>query len=206
MGFIAQTLRSTGNKLNVPHHCGHSCLIPNHWETRDHFQSVPGQSSTTLTSLHEDSFMAPEGVLFWGSCAAWRNTQHTDIYHQRVLNNVNRWEEQENVQIPGSRSRCHVLPVSCGASPPFLEAFPSSFPPGLVYDFGCSALWLDAWALWISPGSQQTALHGPFLVGPRDLVKTAPSSLVDLYPLLPPAVGLMLLHDKSIQLHYLQLA
>lgn len=99
-------------------------------------------------------------------------THSTHIYHQRVLNNVDLWQGQENIQILGSRSRCHVLPVSCGASTPFLEAFPSSCPPGLVYEFGCSVLWLDAWALWISPGSQQTALHAPFLVGPHDLVKT----------------------------------
>lgn len=185
MGFIAQTLRSTRNKLNVPNYCGHSCLIPNHWETRDHFQSVPGQKSTTLTSLHEDSFMAPEGFFFGGRCAAWRNTQHTDIYHQRV-NNVDLRKGQDNVQIPGSRTRCHVLPVSCGASPPFLEAFPSSCPPGPVYDYGCSALWLDAGAFWISPGSRQTALHAPFLVGPRDLVKTVPLIFSGPVPSTPP--------------------
>lgn len=185
MGFIAQTLRSTGNKLNVPHYCRHSCLIPNHWETGDHFQSVPAQNSTTLTSLHEDSFMAPEGFFFWGSCAAWRNT---DIYHQRQLNNVDLWRYQENVQILGSRIRCHVLPVSCGASPPSWEAFPSSCPPGLVYDLGCSALLLDAWAFWISPGSQQTALHAPFLVGPHDLAKTAPPLIFSgLVPSTPPS-------------------
>lgn len=205
MGFTAQTLRGTGNKLNVPHYCGHSCLIPNHWETRDHFQSVPGQNSATLTSLHVDSFIAPEGFFFWGWCAAWRNTQDKDIYHQRVLNNVDLRQGQENVQILGSHSRCHVPPVSCGASPPFLEAFPSSCPPGLVYDSCCSALWLDVWDLRISPGSQQTALHAPFLVGPHDLVNTVPLIFSCRTPSTPPAVGLMLLHDKSIQLHYLEL-
>lgn len=77
MGFIAKTLKSTRNKLNVPHYCGHSCLIPTHWETRDHFQSVPQQNSTPLTSLHVDASRAPEAFFFGGTCAAWRTQKFT---------------------------------------------------------------------------------------------------------------------------------
>lgn len=174
MGFIAQALKGTRNKLNVPHYCGHSCLIPTHWETRDHFQSVPEQSSTTLTSLHVDASMAPEAFFFWGTCAAWRNTKDTEIYCKHVLHNVNFWQDQINVQILGSRSRCRVPPVFCGASTLFSRALPSSCLPGLLYASGCNAPLLDAWALGISSGSQQTVFCAPSLVGPHDLEKTVP--------------------------------
>lgn len=172
MGFIAQTLKGTHNKLNVPNYCGHSCLIPNHWETRDHFQSVPEQNSTTLTSLHVDASISPEAFFFWGTCAAWRNTKDTDIYHKDVLDSMNLWQDQINIQILGSRSRCRVPPVFCGASTPFSQAFPSSCLPALRYASGCSAPRLDAWALQISSGSQQTIFCAPSLVGPHDLEKT----------------------------------
>lgn len=77
-----------------------------------------------------------------------------------------------NLQIQGSRSRCLVPPVFCGASTLFSPAFPSSCLPGPLYGSGCSAPRLDSWALRMSYCSQQTGFRAPSLVRSHDLEKT----------------------------------
>lgn len=175
MGFIAQTLKGTCNKLNVPRNCGHSCLIPAHCGRRDHFQSVPKKNlkfNNTYFTTRRCIYGPGSLFLLRHLCGLEEHKGHRYLPQARAGRHESVRRSNLNLQIQGSRSRCRVPPVFCGASTLFSSAFPSSFQPAPLYGSGCSAPRLDSWALRMSYCSQQTDFGAPSLVRSHDLEKT----------------------------------